>query len=201
MRLHISIHAPLAGRDAAPTRLRSEALYFNPRAPCGARPARRRSRRRARGISIHAPLAGRDWIEDDAHVPTVGISIHAPLAGRDRRDRFGAVYFYRISIHAPLAGRDARGLLPPLTVKISIHAPLAGRDSIRNTFIPRVTHFNPRAPCGARHDDRHADGGLKYFNPRAPCGARRDTLEAHSGYKRHFNPRAPCGARPTIHKP
>ena len=34
------------------------------------------------------------------------------------------------------------------------------------------SHFNPRAPCGARL--RHSNGRFTpvYFNPRAPCGAR-----------------------------
>ena len=34
--------------------------YFNPRAPCGARPAAVRTPAVSGGISIHAPLAGRD---------------------------------------------------------------------------------------------------------------------------------------------
>ena len=55
----ISIHAPLAGRDAA-----------------------KKQKPPAYAISIHAPLAGRDL---NRAVQRVGqpISIHAPLAGRD----------------------------------------------------------------------------------------------------------------------
>ena len=56
----ISIHAPRVGRDSArPCRL-TAVVYFNPRAPCGARrccdvtPATRDC------ISIHAPRVGRD---------------------------------------------------------------------------------------------------------------------------------------------
>ena len=59
----ISIHAPLAGRDA----LRMVAFYPE------------------WVISIHAPLAGRDIILP--HQPQkVKISIHAPLAGRDSKN-------------------------------------------------------------------------------------------------------------------
>ena len=39
----ISIHAPLAGRDPAPCSSRPRARYFNPRAPCGARRSCRRA--------------------------------------------------------------------------------------------------------------------------------------------------------------
>ena len=50
--------------------------------------------------------------------------------------------------------------------------PLRGATTAAAAQAPTARHFNPRAPCGARHDDRHAFGGLRYFNPRAPCGAR-----------------------------
>ena len=102
----ISIHAPLAGRDRQGEDQRSPRLYFNPRAPCGARrggfPAasslqRFQSTRPLRGataqasqfsavqeISIHAPLAGRDTVFADKKSVGFSISIHAPLAGRDK---------------------------------------------------------------------------------------------------------------------
>ena len=58
--LTISIHAPLAGRDASLASMSSLTSYFNPRAPCGARPARSACPATPSSISIHAPLAGRD---------------------------------------------------------------------------------------------------------------------------------------------
>ena len=36
-----------------------------------------------------------------------------------------------------------------------------------------ATHFNPRAPCGARPRDPELRHTGNDFNPRAPCGARR----------------------------
>ena len=60
----ISIHVPLAGHDTyGITCKRSAWMYFNPRAPCGARRA-----------SIACPST------------RVSISIHVPLAGHDRAD-------------------------------------------------------------------------------------------------------------------
>ncbi len=56
----ISIHAPLAGRDAFFVPAASGALYFNPRAPCGARHRYPDEVAKDFVISIHAPLAGRD---------------------------------------------------------------------------------------------------------------------------------------------
>ena len=77
--------------------------------------------------------------------------------------------------------------------------------------------FNPRAPCGARHQReevyQRADGisthaplagrdpqhwfyteWIQHFNPRAPCGAR-PSRRLVTAAIRNFNPRAPCGAR------
>ena len=81
-----------------------------------------------------------------------------------------------------------------------------------------MTHFNPRAPCGARPPGRWGRSGSRcYFNPRAPCGARllKQMTEYPMGKFQStrpvrgativsammrlspsdFNPRAPCGAR------
>ena len=78
-------------------------------------------------------------------------------------------------------------------------------------------NFNPRAPCGARHQPpdlgrfaitfqstRPVRGATPVsnvprlpsgnFNPRAPCGARR-TGSGAAWAVTDFNPRAPCGAR------
>ena len=82
------------------------------------------------------------------------------------------------------------------------------------------SHFNPRAPCGARpggmltsstvgifQSTRPMRGATQSwqlcclagsnFNPRAPCGARRAPTSRRSSRRLNFNPRAPCGARHT----
>ena len=56
----ISTHAPLAGRDNNWRQNRHTHLYFNPRAPCGARHGQEVNRCLRYEISTHAPLAGRD---------------------------------------------------------------------------------------------------------------------------------------------
>ena len=59
-------------------------LYFNPRAPCGARRNHHTDNIAMLGISIHAPHAGRDLQHRRTELrPPNGISIHAPHAGRD----------------------------------------------------------------------------------------------------------------------
>ena len=127
----ISIHAPLAGRDCrfyCPWFI--GCLYFNPRAPCGARLNR---------FSLLMMI----FNYFNPRAPCGARHSRCPLDG----------YCFSISIHAPLAGRDdLNNLLSFVPLGISIHAPLAGRDLKWNIW-PRLQYeyFNPRAPCGARH--------------------------------------------------
>ena len=168
----ISIHAPLAGRDANIHRRRFRQIHFNPRAPRGARLWISDKLLNASPFQSTRPSRGATWTIL-ATVSRSSISIHAPLAGRDPEADFyragfgqfqstrpsrGATaariagsYLSKISIHAPLAGRDR--LQPGRhsgDVHISIHAPLAGRDAAKEKRTVPIHHFNPRAPRGAR---------------------------------------------------
>ncbi len=193
----ISIHAPHAGRDACPAyHSQSRSCYFNPRAPCGARPqGARRMNIRAK-ISIHAPHAGRDG----AASPRVSVAwifqSTRPMRGATKSTPPSCVH-HLISIHAPHAGRDLRAGRDNLRQLISIHAPHAGRDGCSSSARTCWTNFNPRAPCGARRSRFSVAFPTEtHFNPRAPCGARPAAPPYRaSSSQRDFNPRAPCGAR------
>ena len=58
----ISIHAPRAGSDLPARQPFSSCRYFNPRSPCGERPALYNGHFPRRCISIHAPRAGSDLL-------------------------------------------------------------------------------------------------------------------------------------------
>ena len=77
-----------------------------------------------------------------------------------------------ISIHAPRVGRDHLTAWNRPQWTISIHAPRVGRDAHHTQGTHQGQHFNPRAPCGARHCVHMPDVQRQHFNPRAPCGAR-----------------------------
>ena len=240
----ISTHAPLAGRDFRGVwvnYLRS--VNFNPRAPCGARLIAGSTRQSTAEFQPTRPLRGAT--RHGAGVPRAGgISTHAPLAGRDPA-KIAVGIIFEISTHAPLAGRDISNLRIYDTPRISTHAPLAGRDGggktascgelifqptrpLRGATTVQVDtmdmqqDFNPRAPCGARQQERFELYLIRDFNPRAPCGARRDQARDATGNAisthaplagrdivrstaairvKNFNPRAPCGARPQQNEP
>ena len=102
-------------------------------------------------------------------------------------------------------------------VKISIHAPLAGRDFTFRPSPPHTAHFNPRAPCGARHIATLDKSEMSIFQStrplrgatilsadpapaesisiHAPLAGRDPHARSYLYRHRHFNPRAPCGAR------
>ena len=58
----------------------------------------------------------------------------------------------------------------------------------------RITHFNPRIPCGMRPNTALRFMKPDDFNPRIPCGMRRrQPIQRPQGID--FNPRIPCGMR------
>ena len=124
----ISIHAPRAGRDWPGPEDCSDRTYFNPRAPCGAR----------RVVSVVSPITGK-------------FQSTRPVRGATRASAKYPCSDY-ISIHAPRAGRDQARYPYSLGGDISIHAPRAGRDHGLRHALGLGIDFNPRAPCGARHN-------------------------------------------------
>ena len=100
---------------------------FNPRAPCGARPAWRSASLLCVRFQPTRPLRGATAAAKRA-AHERPISTHAPLAGRDVSCRSDGHPHLSISTHAPLAGRDLAMRAEERENKISTHAPLAGRD-------------------------------------------------------------------------
>ena len=150
-RREISTHAPLAGRDDNAPWYWHQPCYFNPRAPCGARPLAMAVMTGAEIFQPTRPLRGATGVvEKEAGArqifqptrPLRGatdswlliserqrISTHAPLAGRDCISASAGERTHGISTHAPLAGRDRRCKASNIVnIEISTHAPLAGRD-------------------------------------------------------------------------
>ena len=156
--------------------------YFNPRAPCGARPFKQTTKMAWDKFQSTRPVRGATQLHR-ALADYVDISIHAPRAGRDRRSASSSMTASSISIHAPRAGRDRdNGRRRKDGAAISIHAPRAGRDAALIGWGVYIRNFNPRAPCGARLSPIFMFSFPPDFNPRAPCGAR----PAGTGYRQRY---------------
>ena len=83
-------------------------------------------------------------------------------------DNSATINVQLISIHAPREGRDLHGLRLLLGRDISIHAPRAGRDLYPMPDLLKFRHFNPRAPCGARRNQRLESELLAPFQSTRP---------------------------------
>ena len=74
----------------------------------------------------------------------------------------------QISIHVPHAGHDTVRKAEKDISDISIHVPHAGHDPLRYPQTCLFCNFNPRAPCGARLNDRPDDPDDDLFQSTCP---------------------------------
>ena len=178
--LVISIHAPLAGRDyGALCILHKLEGYFNPRAPCGARPfihhqgissegfqstrplrgatARTPPTRSGSQISIHAPLAGRDFSSRKPRYDRGNFNPRAPCGARLEAPRLAGAHARDFNPRAPCGARRSSDPDGVHTVRISIHAPLAGRDR-RRGVVYRDLAISIHAPLAGRDPHGVSDG-------------------------------------------
>ena len=189
----VSIHALLVECDVKALEYAVSASSFNPRTPCGVRPA---------GPQRWKPT---DWFQSThslwSATPTIPFW-PKPLP---------------VSIHALLVECDPGFLAAKKnTRRFNPRTPCGVRRAWERLLRTR-SRFNPRTPCGVRHE--HADhlASIASFNPRTPCGVRHGVanysclelvVSIHAllvecdgwkdRYPRHagsFNPRTPCGVR------
>ena len=142
----ISIHAPRVGCDPPLVRSFTSISDFNPRTPCGVRPGFLRRRCWRPRISIHAPRVGCDvTIRIDEAMAVLFQSTH-PVWGATRRgSRTGR------------GGRSFQSTHPVWGATTPYHD---GSSSSRD--------FNPRTPCGVRHDHLMAAGLTMEFQSTHP---------------------------------
>ena len=168
---HISIHAPLAGRDTRLRQFAARVRHFNPRAPRGARPQALQAEEEPCVISIHAPLVGRD---PRALFFSFTSRYFNPRAPRGARPRAAAPCSSPANFNprAPRGARRQKSLLHLAQNRFQSTRPSWGATLRQTRHHPRETYFNPRAPRGARPTWRRTKCAPPYFNPRAPRGAR-----------------------------
>ena len=219
MATKISTHAPLAGRDPLklriitndigfqPTRplrgatsrassLVKSSLYFNPRAPCGARRKASRTRRSISDFNPRAPCGARPDL-GKVFFSLLDFNPRAPCGARQEYRRIhqglgllfqptrplrGATLgsgqtdadHFHFNPRAPCGARLVIARLSLVPLLISTHAPLAGRDRDAGLHRIRAARFQPTRPLrGATMPLKPFRKVNPDFNPRAPCGARR----------------------------
>ena len=212
----ISTHVPHAGHDGRDADKLRNAVDFNSRAPCGARPPRLRSSCPHTAISTHVPHAGHDEEAETKIRQVTNFNSRAPCGAR-RLPHARLVNRRVFQLTCPMRGTTCADHCGSCNRIISTHVPHAGHDGRVRVGISELSNFNSRAPCGARHCDSDTVAPSNPFQLTCPMRGTTDDPPAarlvsdisthvpHAGHDviaeligdtvDHFNSRAPCGAR------
>ena len=127
VRLHISIHAPHAGRDVFRLVQNADTRHFNPRAPCGARRVIAKHGRKSVKFQSTRPMRGATFF-GSLSIYLGRFQSTRPMRGATIYDRVLALIKEQFQSTRPMRGATQAALEKHLRDQISIHAPHAGRD-------------------------------------------------------------------------
>ena len=164
--------------------------YFNPRPPCGRRPASALPAARTFPNFNPRPPCGRRLAALHKILMQVAISTHVPRAGDDdihSLTRFEPL----ISTHVPRAGDDQQCQVQYLVLRqFQPTSPVRETTGAQAHLYVGRKHFNPRPPCGRRLCPVTQDGRLSQFQPTSPV--RETTRRAkHMVVQLIFQPTSP----------
>ena len=140
---------------------------FNPRPPCGGRPAQSARLLPGPCISIHAPRAGGDPNCRTALRPRRYFNPRPPCGGR-HSGILSDEEFAAFQSTPPVRGATIEQIFISRRTKISIHAPRAGGDNKVTMLRDKATDFNPRPPCGGRRSVLFSGNKLIRFQSTPP---------------------------------
>ena len=167
----VSIHALLAECDCLTPCTLSTYKSFNPRTPCGVRLNGFYQAYALIAVSIHALLAECDvqlWSEVDNGA---GFNPRTPCGVRPSVPIKDAVQLEFQSTHSLRSATNYADYNWTYDA-VSIHALLAECDTQVLSVLQICVGFNPRTPCGVRHEITAETFRIGSFNPRTPCGVR-----------------------------
>ena len=151
-RADISIHAPRVGRDSGRLSLSLPLYLFQSTRPVWG--ATGETWNRSNGgerFQFTRPVWGATRRSSTAGASSLFQSTR-PVWGATFLRSIGAKRCTKFQSTRPVWGATGGDQLFDLCGTISIHAPRVGRDAIRPRCRSKMPYFNPRAPCGARHD-------------------------------------------------
>ena len=146
-------------------------IYFNPRAPCGARRTVRSPVIGANAFQSTRPMRGatNDWGTGSFDWE---ISIHAPHAGRDGSDTEAPASLFRFQSTRPMRGATGLFILIWASVIFQSTRPMRGATLRLRQHGGKPIFQSTRPMRGATAMRTHGMTCGANFNPRAPCGAR-----------------------------
>ena len=181
------------------TKLKQDELifkgHFNPRSPCGERPATKSAIQTFGDFNPRSPCGERPGASAlEASKSRFQSTLPVWGATRSRRTTTSAKKFQST---LPVWGATFFLLIDDLVPRISIHAPRVGSDSHgEGISYPQTGYFNPRSPCGERPFVGTVVAPSVAISIHAPRVGSDNTSTTRGGSGRNFNPRSPCGERP-----
>ena len=173
-------------------------LYFNPRAPYGARLCTSSPKPLILIFQSTRPIRGATAWFCYLVAGAQNFNPRAPYGARPFAC-FGGLPCSVISIHAPHTGRDAlRFFLQHSRHYFNPRAPYGARLSSRTLTVAALPYFNPRAPYGARHSAVLPQTTTSIFQSTRPIRGATTAISKGPSGQFDFNPRAPYGARPDV---
>ena len=177
----------------------SHRKYFNPRAPCGARPIIYHPHPKDHGISTHAPLAGRDHFPRYPHLCAYPFQPTRPLRGATQIAFLIQVTEVIFQPTRPLRGATTATGNPTTKDTFQPTRPLRGATVVRvGQWIYKANYFNPRAPCGARLALFRSDRGGVNISTHAPLAGRDFHSLKGSAIRNRISTHAPLAGRDLI---
>ena len=153
---NISIHAPRVGCDAQEWGVRQSLRNFNPRTPCGVRPAQAlASLPNSTNFNPRTPCGVRPTPFDKNGQIRPDFNPRTPCGVRPS---WANTTLFRSNFNprTPCGVRPPGRQRPVCSTGISIHAPRVGCDqSCNNHDYSLFVNFNPRTPCGVRLPSDH----------------------------------------------
>ena len=145
----ISTHAPRAGSDLLRPQRPAFAGYFNPRSPCGERPAEAAKTGLRRIFQPTLPVRGATAALKRLNAVS-DISTHAPRVGSDWHPGRSARPGFHFNPRSPCGERHMHAALDYASEIFQPTLPVWGATTVGAA--PRLVHgdFNPRSPCGER---------------------------------------------------
>ena len=164
----ISTHAPLAGRDFWGRLHRGCLTNFNPRAPCGARPAPHFGGVFSKKFQPTRPLRGATNLSCGLCGKNKNFNPRAPCGARPTPTRSQCCRNGNFNPRAPCGARQNGLQIYQSWGRFQPTRPLRGATEHRVDHLVRQLDFNPRAPCGARHDSYIIRYEMELFQPTRP---------------------------------
>ena len=189
----ISTHAPLAGRDGRNLRCRHPSRYFNPRAPCGARPTPPSSGGRSSAFQPTRPLRGATARAARKTSRQKNFNPRAPCGARPHRKPRPERHLH-FNPRAPCGARPTSGLRTPPTPIFQPTRPLRGATLVYGLLANGFTEFQPTRPLRGATVLRGEHDAAVLISTHAPLAGRDGSASRHR-HTEHISTHAPLAGR------